>query len=277
MADLKEPNTRPAVQTKKPLPEVQAAAPLRETESIETLGQSISLIISPEHGFGTDAMLLADFSNPRKKDNVLDLGCGCGIIPLLWLRNGIRGAIYGIDIQPLAIDQFSRSLQLTCQTEGATDCGNVHAVNADLRRLPKDVPAGYFQLVTMNPPYKPVHTGILSDSNADQLARHETACTLQDACTAAARLLQFGGRFCMCLRPERLPDAMEAFRNADLEPKRLRFVQKNAASKPWLFLLEGRRGGKPFLEVLPPLLIQNPDGSNTAELQQIIGEYGENT
>ncbi|HPZ00097.1 MAG TPA: methyltransferase domain-containing protein [Clostridiales bacterium] len=260
---------------KKPLRSVQEEAVLSEQESLETLGHAISLIISPQHGFGTDAMLLADFAEPHRNDSVLDLGCGCGIIPLLFLRNGILGDLYGLDIQPTAIEQFKRSLELTAQTEDAADVSKVHPVLADLRSLPPEVPLGHFRVVTMNPPYKPVDTGILSENHADKLARHETTCTLQDACQAASSLLQFGGRFCMCLRPERLADAMVAFRHADLEPKRLRFVQKKADTKPWLFLLEGRRGGKPFLNVLPPLLIQNPDGSNSEELSHIIGEYGE--
>ena len=246
---------------------------VKEQESIETLGTSISLIISPDHGFGTDAMLLADFAAPRKKDKVVDLGCGCGIIPLLWLRNGVENDIYGVDIQPLAIDQFHRSLQLTSENPAAPALDHVHPVLCDLRNLKGQVPFGCFNVVTMNPPYKPAGTGILSTTGADQIARHETECTIEDACNAAAKLLQFGGRFCMCLRPERLADTMEAFRKADLEPKRLRFVQKRPDTKPWLFLLEGRRGGKPFLDVLPPLYIQKEDGSNTEELDRIIGDY----
>lgn len=244
---------------------------VKTTESVETLGQSIRLIISKEHGFGTDAMLLADFASPRRKDKVMDLGCGCGILPLLFLRNGGQNHIYGMDIQPLAIDQFERSLALT--TEVSTDL--LHPVLGDLRSLPKELGFGSFHVVTMNPPYKPTGTGILSDTAPDQIARHETTCTIEDACLAAAKLLQFGGKFCMCLRPERLVDTMEAFRKAGLEPKRLRFVQKRPDTKPWLFLLEGRRGGKPFLEVLPPLIIQNEDGTNTEELDRIVGDYKE--
>ena len=65
---------------------------------------------------------------------------------------------------------------------------------------------------------------------AARLARHETACTLADAAAAASRLLKSGGRFCLCLRPERLCDAMDVLRRARLEPKRLRLVSKNAQS-----------------------------------------------
>ena len=151
---------------------------------------------------------------------------------------------------------------------------NVHALCGDLRDLSSlELPLGKFKTVTMNPPYKPVDTGILSETTAEQIARHETTCTMDDAAAAAERLLNFGGNFAVCHRPERLPDVLEAFRAHSIEPKRLRFVQKNAGSAPWLFLLEGRKGGKPFLKVLPPLLLQNEDGSDSDEYLRILGEY----
>jgi tRNA1(Val) A37 N6-methylase TrmN6 len=54
-----------------------------------------------------------------------------------------------------------------------------------------------------------------------------------------------------------------------LEPKRLRLVQHKAASAPILFLVEGRRGGKPGLKIEPPLILANHDGSDTAEIKEI--------
>jgi tRNA1(Val) A37 N6-methylase TrmN6 len=56
---------------------------------------------------------------------------------------------------------------------------------------------------------------------------------------------------------------------ADIEPKRLRMVQPRAGAAPNLFLAEGRRGGKPGLEVLPPLLLEAPDGADSAEVKRI--------
>ncbi len=236
-------------------------------ERIEQLGNGVSLLISEAHGFGTDALLLADFAAPHRRDKCLDLGTGCGIIPMIWYRNGIQGEIYGLDIQEQAVSQFSRSIL----RNGEPD--RLRAVQADLRHLPKDLPFGTFRTVTMNPPYKLEGTGILSSSRADKIARHETECSMDDITAAAKKLLTYGGSFCMCNRPERLADVIVSYRKAGLEPKRLRFVQKNADSKPWLFLLDGRLGGKPFLDVLPPLYIQNPDGSDSDELLRILGPY----
>lgn len=242
------------------------------SERTEALGGNCSVVISEDHGFGTDAMLLAHFAAPSGKGPVLDLGTGCGILPLLWKRDGWNTDLYGLDIQEKAIDQFQKSIAL-CKEQGV-DMSNVHPVLGDLRNIESlGLPLGSFRTVTMNPPYKPVDTGILSKSPAEQIARHETMCTMEDAAAAAEKALNFGGNFVVCHRPERLADVLEAFRAHNIEPKRLRFVQKRADTPPWLFLLEGKKGGKPFLKVEPPLLIQQEDGSDSEELLKILGEY----
>ena len=251
---------------------MRAEKDLREGERVEWLGGQYAVIISPDHGFGTDAFLLADFSAPKTHARCMDLGTGCGILPMLWKRNGAAGELYGLELQKAANDQFERGIALSEQN-GAS-CGNVHAVLGDLRSLDDlGLPLGQFDVVTMNPPYKPVGTGNLSGSPAEQIARHELTCTIDDAAAAAERLLNFGGSFAVCHRPERLTDVLEAFRRHAIEPKRLRFVQKRPDTAPWLFLLEGRKGGKPYLNILPPLFTYEEDGRETEELLRILGEY----
>ena len=125
---------------------------------------------------------------------------------------------------------------------------------ADLRALQDVLPAGAFSLVTCNPPYKAAGRGLLSEAPGARTARHETDCTLEDVCAAASRLLRFGGRLCICQRPERLADAVCAMRAHGLEPKRLCMVQHSAAHAPWLFLLEARHGGRPSMTIEPPKL-----------------------
>ena len=54
----------------------------------EYLGSGIRVAVSKEHSFGTDAVLLADFASPKRNEKACDLGTGCGIIPMIWCRNG---------------------------------------------------------------------------------------------------------------------------------------------------------------------------------------------
>jgi len=100
-------------------------------------------------------------------------------------------------------------------------------------------------------------------------ARTEEACTLEDICRTAGRLLRWGGAFCLVHKPERLTDLLCALRENGLEPKRLRLVSPRWDRAPSLLLAEARRGGRPGLRVEPPLILENPDGSHSAELSRI--------
>ena len=62
---------------------------------------------------------------------------------------------------------------------------------------------------------------------------------------------------------------MVAMRSAGLEPKRVRMVSKNPQTAPWLVLVEGRKGGNPFLQVEPQLYTQSTNGDVSAELKRI--------
>lgn len=239
---------------------------LLPTERLEPLGKNMKIVVSDDHTFGTDAVLLASFSRIKKKDKALDMGTGCGIIPLIWLK-GETKAVYGVDIQSKAVSQTEKSLKLNSLTDRMT------VIKGDLRSLKGVVAFGEFDLVTMNPPYKPVGTGIESVSEADKIARHETMCTIDDAVLAASKLLRFGGRFCMCHRPERLCDIIVSMRQGKLEVKRIRFVCEKEGLAPWLVLVEGKRGAKPHVTVEKNLIMKNKDGSVTDELREIFGDY----
>lgn len=233
--------------------------------SYEKLNQSIQVCVSTEHRFGTDAFLLADFAAPRHKDIVCDLGTGCGIIPLVMCKRFEPRKIYGVDIQQGAIEQVKLSLA------ASTVVTEVVPILCDLKGLKLEtLQPNQLDIVTCNPPYKADNSGIQSEGNAERIARHEVMCTIEDVCKTAKRLLRFGGKLCICQRPERLGDVISAMKSSGIEPKRLRFVAKNAESAPWLFLLEGRKGGKPFLQVDAMFFMYDGD-EYTAQLQAVYG------
>lgn len=79
----------------------------------------------------------------------------------------------------------------------------------------------------------------------------------------------------MCHRPERLVDVLTVMRRYKLEPKRLRFVCDREGEEPFLFLIEGKKGAKPFLRVEPLLVIKQADGRFTKEMLSVYGSYAD--
>ncbi len=239
---------------------------LHEDEHIEWIGHNLQLIVSKAHTFGTDALLLASFASPSKNTLACDFGTGCGIIPFYWLREGCCRQIYALDIQEKAYRQLVRSVSINPVDKLMPLCG-------DLRELPTGLPRGQFDLVTMNPPYTRAQGGIESEQESDRIARHGILCSFDDICDSASRLLKFGGRLCLCIRPERLFELTKAMQKAGIEPKRMRFVSQRDGLAPWLVLVEGKRGRKPGLVAQAELHIENPNGELSEEMLRIIGSY----
>jgi tRNA1(Val) A37 N6-methylase TrmN6 len=177
--------------------------------------------------------------------------------------------VHCLDIQQNAFEQVKCSIKLNNLED------KLIAHLCDLRQINNEFDAECFTLVTMNPPYKPVNTGIESLGESAKIARHEVCCNIEDAVKAANYLLSYGGRFCMCHRPERLVDALSIMRQYKIEPKRLRFVSDKDGEEPFLFLVEGKKGAKPFLRVEPPLVIKQADGRFTKEMLLVYGSYAD--
>ncbi|MBR6572561.1 MAG: methyltransferase [Clostridia bacterium] len=234
----------------------------------EPLGKGFYVHVSKNHTFGTDAVLLADFAGTKRFKNHCDLGTGCGIIPLILLRDQKTNEAYGVEISEEACFLAEKS-----STEFTK--GNFKIINSDLNDLKGKIPFGEFELVTCNPPYKANGAGILSDTETDKTARHETKCSLENVIEVSSKLLRSSGSLCLCQRPERLSDMINLMRQYKVEPKRLRIVCKKAGTEPWLVLLEGKRDAKSGMRIMPPLFVYEENGEYTKEMLNIYGCYKE--
>lgn len=222
-------------------------------------------IIQSPHAFrfGMDAVLLADFARVRPRSRVCDLGTGTGILPLLLYGRAKDITCDAVEIQPDAADRARRTMLLNGLDRQIT----VHL--GDLRSIWDFLPRGAFDLVVCNPPYSPKEASLASPKPALRTARQEGECTLSDVCRAAAWLLRGRGRFSLMLPAARLTDAFDTLRAHRLEPKRLRLVHADSGRPARLALIEGMLGVNPGLIVEPPLLVRNPNGTETDELRRI--------
>ena len=226
--------------------------------------KGLRVIQSPEaFRFGMDAVLLADFAGVKPRSRVCDLGTGTGILPLLLSGRTPDMACDAVEIQGDAADRAKRSMILNDLGDRIT----VH--HRDLKEVRSFLPHAAYDLVICNPPYSPVQASLHSPKAALRTARQETECTLNDVAAAAAFLLRGRGRFALMLPAPRLTEAFETLRGYQLEPKRLRFVHANANRPARLALIESQLDVNPSLIIEPPLIVKNPDGTDTAEIKRI--------
>ena len=207
---------------------------------------------------GTDANYLARFVTLRPRDRVWDLGCGVGVLVLLLAERRLTESdqcllsLNGVEKEAESAELARRNLRENRLT------GTI--LRTDLRdyRTWHPVPGGC-DLVISNPPYFPSGTGKTAEG-VRRTARSETTCTLEDLCAAAGWLLQTGGRFALCHRPERLTELFGALQRAGLEPKRLQLVQHTTSHPPGVVLVEAVRQGRPGLRILPTQIIKEERG-----------------
>lgn len=238
---------------------------LKEGERIDELQRDGYRIIQNRDGFcfGMDAVLLSGFARVYRRERVLDLGTGTGVIPIL-LKAKTDGAHFvGLEIQETSADMARRSVLLNHLSQ------DVSIVEGDIREAVSIFGRASFDVVTSNPPYMTGSHGLINEKMPKAIARHEILCTLEDVVSQASALLRDGGRFYMVHRPFRLAEIMNVMVTYHLEPKRMRLVYPFADREPNMVLLEGLKGGNSRITVEKPLIVYREPGKYTDEVSEI--------
>ena len=210
--------------------------------------------------YSIDAVLLADFMRCKGGETVLDLGTGCGIIPLILAFRHPALKLVGVEIQ----SQLATAAALNIQANQLEE--RVCILHQDIKKLKVQQVPEQVQQVVCNPPYRRINSGRINPDREKAGARHELFARLRDFIDAAARMLQLSGRLTAVYPAPRLADMVTHMRRANLEPKRLRTVHSKAGETARLFLMTGVKGGRPGMEVEPPLIIYKEDGTYTEEV-----------
>ncbi len=215
----------------------------------ELLEGRLKLIQSREgYRFSVDALFLAEFVTVKPGDFLVDLGTGCGIIPLFLLATTPLKHALGIEIQADLARQAWRNATANDHSR------EMDILLADIRRPP--LSSGTADVVTCNPPYRKSDSGRINPNTSRAIARHEIFVSLEHILAASSHVLKKKGRFAMVYSAERLIDFMSQSRRFNLEPKRLQVVYPNLHSNAKLVLIEAVLDGNPGVKILPPILGQ---------------------
>ena len=212
-----------------------------------------------EFTFTTDSIFLAHFPHLARKAKALELGCGTGAISFYLAARG-AAEVTGLDVNPRMVELFNQSAK-------ANGIGlKVRAIEWDIKEIKNFCPTESFDLVAANPPYR--NSG--RERTIGTSACHEKNAVLEDFCAAASYALHSRGRFALVQLPERFMEAMELAIKYNLQPKKLQWVHASVDKPAWIFLLEMVKNGSYGLEVLPPLIMYNADGSLTEQAKNIL-------
>lgn len=211
--------------------------------------------------FSIDAVILAHFIKINSRWKYADFGTGTGVMPLLLSSRGATD-ITGIEINSTMATLARRSVAYNHKET------SIRILEGDYRTIQETSP---FDGILVNPPYRSLGKGKISQSLDRALALHEVDTTLRDVIGSARKQLRFGGYFWMIHLAERLTDILSELRIAKLEPKRLRFVHSDKKKSAKFVLVEARHGGNPPLVVDSPLYIYEENGEYTEEVNRWYG------
>ncbi|HON57697.1 MAG TPA: methyltransferase [bacterium] len=130
--------------------------------------------------FSSDSLILYDYIKNIKFQKIIELGCGDGIISILYALKHPNSEIIGLDINQDFLDNFKKTIEYN-------NIKNIKIIKADLVEY-SIYSQEKFDLVIFNPPYYNLSEGKISANLTTLISKHQIFFTEYEMIEAAARL-----------------------------------------------------------------------------------------
>ena len=237
---------------------------------MNSLNSSNTLLIKqPKDGYrySIEPFLIADFAKLYREYRLLDIGTGCGIIPLLITTQIELKEIVGIEIQKSLYD-FAVS---NISNNGLSH--RVRLIHGNFMKTTINNDNQPFDIIVSNPPYRKLNTGRINPKHEKAIARHELSITLEALIKKAGKLLKHRGTFCMVYPPTRLNEVQEKLYSHKLFPSTIRFIHGSSDAEARIFLIEAVKRHQVDCIIEPPLFVYNDDGLYSKKMEKIYASF----
>ena len=238
---------------------------LKENERLDDLQCNGFRVIQDPDGycFTSDSVILANLASVKRTDRVVDLCSGSGVVALLLQAKHSPKEIVCVELQPRLADMAKRSVAFNNVQN------TVKVVNAPLQGVRETIGDGY-DVVIVNPPYETCEKK--ENPTEEEICRSEQKVTCEEVVSESARLLKFGGLFYMVNKSRRLADVMFYMKKYGVEPKKLYLIQPKKEKDVDAFVVEGKKGAKPYLVTPKPLVVYDENGDYTDEVRRLYNK-----
>ncbi len=206
-----------------------------------------------------DPVILAAQATPFKDCKIIDIGCGCGIIPLILGYKFKDAQITGVEIQS-ELAGFAKKNILENQMSD-----RIQILNKDIRATTPHDTHGLADIIISNPPYKKKGTGRLNPDIQKAIARHEIKLELSQFFSSAHRLLKPQGQILFIFPADRLTDIIIGLQPLNFRLDWIKFIHTKKKNSAKLILVSGLKEGHGRGIVRPPLYIYNTKNNPTNE------------
>lgn len=192
--------------------------------------------------YNSDTLFLYDFIGNKPKGQILDVGCGCGILGLLVARdNEIK--LTGIDIDPLNV-QIS---QHNASVNGIAG----EFIAEDFSKFKSDIK---FDFIISNPPF--YHTNVTKSQNKHIAnSRYSDSLSLEEFLASCNRNIKPKGVLYFCYDAKQIGDIVPLLSKFKLNLTKLKFIYSKDNQNAKLVLIEAKKSSRSMCEVVLPLVV----------------------
>jgi len=230
--------------------------------------EQVTINQNPEgYRYSVEPFLLAHWVCPANGSRILDIGTGCGVIPLLLMSLQENLEITALEIQ----NTLYQSAVENVESNGWSQ--RIHVLQGDYSLMAGEWEPETFDWILSNPPYRKVNSGKINPCREKAIARHELSLTLETLAETSAPLLKPGGKVALAYPYYRLEEVMSQLRKVHLNPTRFVRVFGHEKTDPKICLVEAVKGEAPQTPLEETLAIYHPDGSYTKTMQDIYASF----
>jgi tRNA1Val (adenine37-N6)-methyltransferase len=211
---------------------------------------------------GTDAILLARWVEVSEDDDVLDIGTGCGLIPLMLAQKGIKSA----DAVEIDKDSYEEAAQ---NFSNSAWNSRITAINDDIKHYAVNCTKKY-DLVVSNPPF--FFGDNIPEKAKKGLARHTNTLSYSDLIASVKKLMKPDGRFALVLPARESTTFLQEAENQGF------FLEKEMKIVP----IEGKEANRINMQLVvnqvdktesETFVLRHPDHSFTKEYKDFLKDY----
>lgn len=198
--------------------------------------------------FSLDSILLAEFVELKKKENIIvDFCTGNAPVPLI-LSTKTNAKIYGFEVQEKIYELGYLSVILNNLKD------QISIINANLKDTFEYILPESVDIVTCNPPYfKYQKDSIINEDTEKAIARHEIEMSLEDIMISSKYILKNKGVLYLVHRTDRLEEIINVLSKYSFAVKKLQFVYSSFDKEAVMVLIKAVKNGQVGLKVCPPL------------------------
>ena len=211
---------------------------------------------------GTDGCLLGAWADIAQSRNILDVGCGSGLIAIMTAQRCSEARITGVELDEDAASQARENAEASPWSE------RIEIVHKDFLQY---VPKEKFDTILSNPPYFTNSMKCPDDKRSK--ARHDDSLASDALLAHAFELLLEGGKLSVVIPAEQSETWHNQAEVVGLHLTRITFIHTRATAAPKRVLMEFTKGDSTTTLSKRDFILEDKPGKYSEEATRLLQPF----